>query len=106
MPRARHVVARGVSLDEASEDAHIHLSVVARVPGVAVRAFVRVTHFFKRNDPCVGDWCEESFDDPCVGDWCEGALDDPCVGDWCPEGFGAKKADPCVGDWCPESFVE
>jgi hypothetical protein len=78
----------------------------ARVPAVAVRAFVRVTHFFKKSDPCVGDWCEESFDDPCVGDWCEGALDDPCVGDWCPEGFEAKKADPCVGDWCPESFVE
>ena len=78
----------------------------ARVPGVAARAFTRVTHFFKKSDPCVGDWCEESFDDPYVGDWCEGALDDPCVGDWCPEGFGAKKADPCVGDWCPESFVE
>lgn len=78
----------------------------ARVPGVVVRAFVRVTHFFKRNDPSVRDWCEETFDDPCVGDWCEGALDDPCVGDWCPEGLGAQKADPCVGDWCPESFVE
>ena len=40
MPRARHVVARGVSLDEASEEAHIHLSVVARVPApMAVSGF-------------------------------------------------------------------
>ena len=44
VPRARHVVARGVSLDEASEDAHIHLSVVARVPGAHAGA-VLITAF-------------------------------------------------------------
>lgn len=69
MPRARHVVARGVSLDEASEDAHIHLSVVARVPGAHAGAVLAVAALDDPDPDARFPWFVSTSVDGTVSTW-------------------------------------
>ena len=69
MPRARHVVARGVSLDEASEDAHIHLSVVARVPGAHAGAVLALAALDDPDPDARFPWFVSTSVDGTVSTW-------------------------------------
>ena len=69
MPRARHVVARGVSLDEASEEAHIHLSVVARVPGAHAGAVLAVAALDDPDPDARFPWFVSTSVDGTVSTW-------------------------------------
>jgi len=69
VPRARHVVARGVSLDEASEEAHIHLSVVARVPGAHAGAVLAVAALDDPDPDARFPWFVSTSVDGTVSTW-------------------------------------
>lgn len=69
MSRARHVVARGVSLDEASEEAHIHLSVVARVPGAHAGAVLALAALDDPDPDARFPWFVSTSVDGTVSTW-------------------------------------